>query len=76
MNSGNILESKIHFISNLIPNFSCESDDDEDFVAVKHARTGAAKKKKKKAESEEDEDDENFACVKCGKYYHHSKTHT
>jgi len=35
-------------------------------VAVKHARTGAAKKKKKKAESEDDEDDEGFACVKCG----------
>merc|ERR1719330_906855 len=46
--------------------FSCESDD-EDFVAVKHARTGAAKRKKKKAESEEDEDEEGFACVKCGK---------
>lgn len=35
-------------------------------MAVKHARTGAAKKKKKKAESEDDEDDEGFACVKCG----------
>jgi len=46
--------------------FSCESDDDEDYVEVKHARTGAGKKKKKKAESEEDEDD-GFACVKCGK---------
>ena len=38
-------------------------------MAVKHARTGAAKRKKKKAESEEDEDEESFACVKCGKCY-------
>lgn len=60
---------------NLIPNFSCESDD-EDFVAVKHARTGAAKRKKKKAESEEDEDEEGFACVKCGKCYYANESHS
>ena len=45
---------------------SCESEDDEDYVEIKHARTGAGKKRKKKDESE-DEEDESFACVVCGK---------
>ena len=44
---------------------SCESENDEDWVEIKHARTGAAKKKKKKDESEDE--DETFACKKCGK---------
>jgi len=42
--------------------FSCESgDDDEDYVVVKHARTGAAKKQK---------ETEKFACKKCDKNDH------
>ena len=45
-------------------------------MAVKHARTGAAKRKKKKAESEEDEDEEGFACVKCGKFYYANESHS
>ena len=49
----------------LISPFSCESADDEDWVEIKHARTGAAKKRKRKEESDE-EDDEVFACKKCG----------
>ena len=44
--------------------FSCESEDDDEWVEIKHARTGAAKKKRKKEES--DEEDEEFACKKCG----------
>merc|ERR1712029_1011343 len=38
--------------------FSCESEDDEDWVEIKHARTGAAKKRKKK--DEDDEEDVTF----------------
>ena len=45
--------------------FSAESDNDDDWVEIKHARTGATKKKRKKDESE-DEEDEAFACKKCG----------
>merc|ERR1712029_823056 len=44
--------------------FSCESEDDEDWVEIKHARTGAVKKRKKK--DEDDEEDVTFACKKCG----------
>merc|ERR1712115_326685 len=40
--------------------FSCESEDEDDKIEVKHARTGAAKRKK-------DEEEEVFACKKCGK---------
>merc|ERR1711915_500034 len=39
--------------------FSCESEDEDEKIIVKHARTGAAKKKK-------DEEEEVFACKKCG----------
>merc|ERR1719412_738996 len=44
--------------------FSCESEEDDDWVEIKHARTGAAKKRRKKEES--DEEVEEFACKKCG----------
>merc|ERR1712213_9885 len=37
--------------------FSCESENDEDWVEIKHARTGAAKKKKRKEESDEEDDE-------------------
>merc|ERR1712130_800645 len=39
--------------------FSCEREDEDDKIEVKHARTGAAKRKK-------DEEEEVFACKKCG----------
>merc|ERR1711936_433734 len=46
--------------------FSCESEEDEDWVEIKHARTGAAKKRKRKEESDEEEEEEVVCCKKCG----------
>merc|ERR1719469_1782387 len=44
--------------------FSCESDDEDEKVEIRLARTGAAGRRKK--EVKEDEEEEKFACKKCG----------
>ena len=50
----------------MLTDYSCESEEDEDWVEIKHARTGAAKKRKRKEESDEEEE-EVVCCKKCGK---------
>ena len=50
----------------MLTDCSCESEEDEDWVEIKHARTGAAKKRKRKEESDEEEE-EVVCCKKCGK---------
>ena len=50
----------------MLTDCSCESEEDEDWVEIKHARTGAAKKRKRKEESDEEEE-EIVCCKKCGK---------